>query len=79
MKFLSFVFVFFGMLFVLMGLYIQPMFPPFCMSILFFAIAGLFWRESNGYIVPIDNSKTPKETFEENKKMLEQIRKSKNK
>jgi hypothetical protein len=88
MKFLSVIFVLFGVLFFLMGLFVEPMFPPFCMTILFFAIAILFWRNSVDYGSPNyhddmglmrDNKKTPSETFEENNKRLEQIRKLRNK
>ena len=83
MKVISVIFVFFGLLFFLMGFNFEPMFPALCLGLLFFAIAGLFWRNSVEYHDDMGlirgNSKSPSGTFVENKKILEQIRKFKNK
>jgi flagellar biosynthesis component FlhA len=75
MKVLSGIFVFFGILFVLMGLYVEPMFPAFCMALLFFAIAVLFWRNSKDEPFYVGDKEPPSETFRKNKERMEQIRK----
>lgn len=89
MKVLSIIFVIFGSLFFLMGLYVEPMFPAFCMSILFFAIAVLFWRNSANVgdrnyhddmgLLKDTTNRMSSEKFEDNQRLLKKIRELRNK
>lgn len=44
MKILSIILCIFGVLFFLMGLFVEPLVPPMLLSVLFFTTAILFWR-----------------------------------
>ena len=74
MKLLAIIFGIFGLMFILMGFYIEPTVPSVLMGILFFAIGIIFWKNSKEDPLYIGDKESPSETFRKNKERLEEIK-----